>query len=568
MPNGDIVNFPDDMPPEQIRSLIEQKFPEVLSSPAPAPTPPAEPMQAQQREGLFPQLASGMTEGAANLLSLPNTIELGLRSIGPAIGNAMGGEFAYPDQSVLPDAGESFRNFANNTGAMTEPTDNAAGRVARRVGNEIGANIIPMAGTFSKPVSIAQALARGGTELGLTATSGLGAGIANEISPNNPGADLVGQALGFATGAGLIEGGRRLITPNPISPDRLAVVKALQDQGIELTAGQATGSPRLKAMESELGGNVAQNFMENQGEQFTSAALAKAGISAPRATPDVLAKGYQDIGNEFDRLATKSQFPFDARLQNELLDISTNYSEVTGMPARAVETVMNRAAELASKNGGIIDGEAYKNLRSKIGELAKSADAPTQGALLDIQSALDDAVESYIPVEEIGAWQAVRDQYRNFLVLERAATAAGENAASGLLSPGAIRQAAVAVQGRRNYATGSGDFSDLSHSANAAMTPLPNSGTATRSAAQNLFASGPTIAGTVLGGAAGAGNPMAAIAGGLAGAAVPGQVGKALLSPLGRKYLTNQAVLPGAGYGENASNAVLRALIGQGAYDQ
>lgn len=591
MPNGDIVNFPDDMPREQIRALIEQKFPEVstgrpiiqdgqeIGSQISQPGQPLQisvnatpqPVSSPQREGLFPQFASGMTEGAANFLSLPNTIEMGLRSIGPAIGNALGGDFAYPQGSVLPDVGQSFRNFADNTGAMTAPSDDMGGRIVRRVGQEIGSNIIPMAGSAARSASVAQALAQGGSELGLTTASGLGAGIANEISPGNPVADMVGQGVGFLTGAGLIEGGRRLITPNPISPERMAVVRALQNEGVELTAGQATGSPRLKALESELGGPAAQTFMDNQGEQFTKAALDRIGVSAPRATPEVLDTAYRNIGNEFDRLAAGSRLPLDAPLVQDLQNTARNYTDLLeGNAAPAFQRYLDEIFG-KSNNPLLLTGEQYQSLRSRLGaDIRRSSSPELQQALGDIQSALDDAVERYLTVaspDDVPAWQDVRNQYRNFLVIEKAASGAGENTALGLLSPAQLRSAIV-QQSKRGYVRGMGDFAELARSGVAGMTPLPNSGTATRSAAQGLFASGPAIAGTLLGGTAGGGNPYAAIAGGIAGAAVPGQVGRAVLSPLGRRYLTNQAVLPGSGYGEAQVNAVVRALAAQGAYDQ
>ncbi len=402
-------------------------------------------VQEPQREGLFPQLASGMTEGAANFLSLPNTIEMGLRSIGPAIGNAMGGDFAYPEASVLPDVGQSFRNFANNTGAMTAPTDDMGGRIVRRVGQEIGSNIIPMAGTASKASSLANALAQGGAELGLTTASGLGAGIANEISPNNPVADMVGQGAGLLTGIGLIEGGRRLITPNPISPERMAVVKALQNEGIDLTAGQATGSPRLKALESELGGPAAQTFMDNQGEQFTKAALDRIGVSAPRATPEVLDTAYKNIGSEFDRLATGTKLPLDAPLVQDLQATARNYTDL--LEGNAAPAFQRYIDEIFGKSNNplLLTGEQYKSLRSRLGaDIRRSSSPELKQALGDIQSALDDAVERYLTVaspDDIPAWKDVRNQYRNLLVIEDAAAGAGENAALGLLSPAQIRAA-------------------------------------------------------------------------------------------------------------------------------
>lgn len=566
-PDGRIVRFPDDMPREEIRAFIQSKFPEAGQSPVAAP--------AAEREGLFPQFASGMTEGAASLLSLPNTVEMGLRSIGPAIGNAMGGDFAYPEKSFLGDAGEPFRRFADNIGAMTAPSDDMGGRIARRVGNEVGANIIPMAANASRATSVARALTQGGAELGLTTASGLGAGVANEISPNNPVADMVGQVAGFGLGAGALELGRKLITPNPMTPQRAAIAKALQDEGIDLTAGQATGNKRLQYMESELGADVAQEFMERQGDQFTNAALDRIGVSAPRATPEVLDRAYRDIGSEFDRLAANSSVPVDQPFMADLRATVDTYNDLLeGSAAPAVQKYVDEIFDHAANSPPgqpMLTGEQYQSLRSRIGaDMRRTSKPELANALGDIQSSLDDAVERYLAVaspDDIPAWKEVRNQYRNFLVIEKAAAGAGENAALGILSPAQIRNAIV-QQSKRGYVRGMGDFADLARNATAAMSPLPNSGTVPRLKANGLVTSIPAIAGTVLGGAAGGGHPLAAIAGGAAGAVVPGQVGKAMLSPLGRRYLTNQAILPGQGYSGNAGNLVARALAAQGQFDQ
>lgn len=572
LPDGSIAQFPDGMADAEIEAVLQQEF-----GNAPTPAQPSAEMAAmpEERQGMFPQFASGMTEGAANFLSLPNTIEMGLRSIGPAVVNTLGGEAAYPQESYLPNMGQSLRNFADNSGAMTAPNDEFGGRIARRVGQEIGANILPMAGSASRAGSVAQALSQGGAELGLTTASGLGAGVANEAFPDNPIADMVGQGLGLAAGVGLMEGGRRLITPNPMSPQRAAIAQALQNEGIDLTAGQATGNKRLQYMESELGGEAAQNFMDTQGDQFTNAALDRIGVSAPRATPEVLDTAYRNIGDEFDRLASTATAPVDQQFVTDLNTSLQNYNnllERNSAPAvqRYVDEIFDHAAN-SPAGQPMLTGEQYQSLRSRLGaDMRRTTSPELANALGDIQSALDDSVERFLTVaapDDIPAWRDVRNQYRNFLVIEKAASGAGENAALGILSPAQIRNAIV-QQSRRGYVRGMGDFADLARNSTAAMTPLPNSGTAQRLGARGALTSIPAIGGTLLGGVAGGGNPLAAVAGGLAGNAIPGQVGRAMLSPVGRRYLTNQAILPGAGYGQATTNAVARALAAQGEFDQ
>lgn len=75
-----------------------------------------------------------------------------------------------------------------------------------------------------------------------------------------------------------------------------------------------------------------------------------------------------------------------------------------------------------------------------------------------MRESLDDAMQRSIAQNnprDLGGWQQARRQYRNMLVVEKAATGAGENAALGLISPSQLRNATV-QQGRRAFARGLG----------------------------------------------------------------------------------------------------------------
>lgn len=547
--------------------------------------PIAEGSQPGPREGAFPQVASGMTEGGASFLNAPASIlaplEIGARSIGPAIGNALGGDFTYPtlQDSWLPRPGDRMLSLAEQSGAMTPPSENGWESGARRVGQEIGANAVPMAGIMSAAPTIANALARGSTELGLSLSSGGGAAVANELFPGNPIADLAGQIAGYGAGSLVANGLARTVTPNPMSPEQVATRDYLQSEGVDLSAGQATGNKALQYRESELGGLSAENFMDNQGQQFTNAALKRIGVDAPRATPDVLNKAYVDIGNEFDRLALYTgQFPVDNVLQNELQSALDNYSDLVGASSQApavgnaIDDIITKSLSTPDGVPPSLTGEQYKTIRSMIGDKARnSSSSELSFALQDIQRALDDAVERHLAAsspDDVGLWKDVRSKYRDFLTLERAASGAGEKAAQGIITPAQLTSALKQVEGRRSYALGRGDFSELARNGVSAMSPLPNSGTAQRTAARTFFTGMPTIAGALLGQQAGGGDLMAGLAGGFAGAAIPSQVGKALLSPIGRGYLTNQLYTGNPVGGANQAALIARALVAQGEFDR
>jgi hypothetical protein len=351
----------------------------------------------------------------------------------------------------------------------------------------------------------------------------------------------IGGGIGAAfplVGAGL----RRLVSPLPMSASQRAAAQTMEREGVTLTAGQRTGSKKLKYLESELGGGAADAVQEQQARQFTRAVLRRAGVDADSVDPQVLDQTFDQIGQRFDTLASRTTVPLDTRLQNDLLRTVVDYQDSAGNPARAVERVLNRIGELARNGGGALMGDAYQNIRSEIGALSKSADGPTKQALRDMQGALDDAVGRHVSPQFRQAWSVARRQYKNLLVIEKAATGAGEQAASGVITPARLRSAAIA-QNRRAFARGRNDFTDLANAAVQTMTPLPQSGTSPRLAARGFSAIPAAV-----GAAAGApGGILGAAAGAAIGAGVPWAAGRAALSAPGRAILSNQMLAGPAG---------------------
>lgn len=359
-----------------------------------------------------------------------------------------------------------------------------------------------------------------------------------------------------------VAAGRRVITPLPANPERTALANALRGEGVDLTAGQATGNKPLQWAESVLGdipgsGGAASRMQTNQGEQFTSAALRRAGIDSNRATPEVIDHAFDRVGGNFDRLAANNTLHMDNQFVTDLIDAGRDYHAITppAMRSPIVEDVIRDIGHTQAQNGGRISGEAYQNLTSRLERTARGATDPQlKMTLREVRGALDDAMERSIAAHnpaDAGAWREARTEYRNLLTLERAATAAGSNAAEGLISPSALRNATVNTQGRRNYARGNGDFAELARAGEATMKPLPNSGTAPRQYMQHLI--------TALG--SGVGGAVASIPGMVAGAAAPAAVGRVLMNPVVQRYLSNQAVLPtqGAAAGRQA---LAKALLG------
>lgn len=378
---------------------------------------------------------------------------------------------------------------------------------------------------------------------------GSGEGLSGSLETAKNAA-LAGMGVGIAAPfaiAGASSLARRASAPMSVSPERVAAAQTLRDEGVDLTAGQATGSRALRYAEGEIGGRRAADIAERQGEQFTAAALRRVGETAPRATPDVIDNAFLRIGQQFDDLAARNQMRPDQQFARDLIGTIREYGQMTPASQRA-PIIEKLGADIvdATRSGAPIDGAVYQSLRSRIDRAARSAgrDPTLREALYGIRNSLDDAMERSIGASnpaDAGLWSEARRQYRNLLTVERAATGAGENAALGLISPSGLRNATVSTQGRRNYARGAGDFADLARAGEALMKPLPDSGTASRTAVRALGTSIPTMVGALAGSGAG---PAGTLAGMAAGAAVPRAAGALMMTPAVQAYLMRGAAAP------------------------
>lgn len=370
------------------------------------------------------------------------------------------------------------------------------------------------------------------------------AGLVTEGTAAEPWARAAGALMSPA----IVSMGRRLITPLPASAERSALVDTLRNEGINVTAGQATGNKGLQWAESALSdlpgaGGGAAHTMTNQGEQFTSAALRRAGEQAERASPEVIDNAFNRIGNQFETIGARNHVRPDAQLAQDLRATRDEYQNLVGPHARApvVDNTIADIADQMQRNGGILTGEQYNAMTSRLARQARQTtnDPQLRDTLHGLRDSLDDAFERSLTragnTQDAAALREARNQYRNLMVLEKAATGAGSAAAEGLISPSQLRNAVV-QQDRRGYARGRGDFSELARAAEGVMKPLPQSGTAPRQYINHLI--------SLL--SAGIGGATAGLPGVAAGIAAPAAAGRLLMSRPVQGYLGNQVLAPAA----------------------
>jgi hypothetical protein len=444
-------------------------------------------------------------------------------------------------------SGRDYNDVRREADLMSEYYKERAG--GSRLAGQIAGTVAATAPLGGVPV-VGRALGMTG---GLGSRVGFGAGSGMAIT----GADtlarggtpdeamqsaLVGGALGGAlpvVSAGL----RRLVTPFPASAGRQLGVQTMQREGVDITAGQATGNRGLRFREAELGGAAAGDFTERQSQQFTAAALRRVGVNANRATHDVIDQAHTNIGNQFDAVAARNFIQPDRQMGQDLMAAWQRFEGSTNPSTRprVIERIIRDIYQRGSTNPQI-PGQWYKSTRSELGRLGKSANPELAEAARDLQHALDDAMERTLTQfnpADLGAWQEVRHLYRNMLVIEDAATRAGTQSAEGVITPSALRSAAMR-HNKRAFARGRNDFTELADAGVSTMTPLPDSGTAGRLGAKLPMPLG-AAAGASLGSAFGV---PGAIGGALVGAALPPVLGRGMLSGPGRAYLGNQLMVP------------------------
>jgi hypothetical protein len=441
---------------------------------------------------------------------------------------------------------------------------------------------------FYDPKTLAGSYTKTGAEFlpGMLAggEGGLGARFARNVALPAIGSETAGQITkgtaaepyarlaGALLSPGIETAARRAVTPLPASAERQALAETLRNEGVPLTAGQSSGSRPLQWMESALGdtpgsGGAAARVMENQAENFTAAALRRAGIDANRATPEVIDNAFARIGGDIEGVGRRNNVLPTAAFNNELGRVERNYNNLVSASNRA-PVVANTIDDLRGMiAAGRIDGPQFNAITSRLATQARGStnDPHLQAALQGIRTALDNAMERSLfrtgNQQDMQILRNARREYRNLLVLERAATGAGSGAAEGLISPSQLRNAVV-QQNRRAYARGNGDFADLARAGEALLKPLPQSGTSPRHNVTHMLQ---TI-GAIVGGSSGAaGGPGGAAAGALAGLAAPAVAGRALLSRPVQAYLGNQ-VLAAQPRGQIANRALSNALLASAAF--
>jgi hypothetical protein len=231
MPDGVVVGFPDEMPPEQIKSLIASKFPDAalnkkLAQPFGAnPAPPPGAAQAPGPMDFLTQGMSGLNEGIAMGLGAPVDIATAAINLGTTGVNALAG--TRIPQIEKPVGGSQSIREGLLAPTIKPESDDPLLRGVRRVTQEAGAWTVPGLGLAAKTGKTMASAAR---ELPSAVASGTGAAIAQTVAPDNPLAEFAGQMIGGMTPGAV---SRAATKPRAPSIDDLRIERDKAYEGVK-----------------------------------------------------------------------------------------------------------------------------------------------------------------------------------------------------------------------------------------------------------------------------------------------------------------------------------------------
>lgn len=535
-PSGATIEFPEGTSADVIRSVI------VKAEGGPSGTrvgivPEQPPVSAGEMAADVAKSAGiGLVQGGLGLATLPGNIEaLGRAGINAGAG-LVGVQPPVNPDTFLPNYNDAKRRVEGYTGEFYQPKT-TAGKYARTIG-EFAPGAIGGGGLAARAARVA-----------LPAVTSEAAGQMAEGTGYEPVARVAG-----ALAASRIPGmAGRIATPAPADPARANAVRTLEGEGVTaLTAGQRTGNERVRWIEDATamvpGGGGRATAMQNEAaDQFTRAALARAGIQADRATPQTMDRAFRDIGQEYHNFGNGAVITRSPQLERRLDDIVRRYQRNTPPTMRrdAIGSIAGDVVAATRSETGLL-GQQLTRYRSELRQLQRSlkGDQDAARAVGEMVDAFDGALMRSLPKQQRQqTMQQLRDlntRYRNLLALEDAASVAGEGATAGLISPAALRTA-VKTANKREYVRGRHPMSDLARSGAAVLQPLRSSGTAERSFAQGVI-SAPSAVPTALAGALGSGgDPITTGAALLAPWAAKAATARAIMSGPGQRYLGNQS---------------------------
>jgi hypothetical protein len=435
------------------------------------------------------------------VMALPDMSAMVMRSLG-----LTGADAPLPSQRIH-DFGNTARDQAGITYNPNIIPETTGERIGFQVGDAVGqvaSTAVPgsiVAKTAAPAVAgmrvaaptygqtVAQTLA---TQPGMQLASNVAGNLTTEFT----GSPYLGLGASFALPA-VAHAAHRIPFSAPATTgseaERRALLADAKKEGILPSFGNIQDSWGAKIFESVVGklpfmGGVQTKINEGNKAAFNAAALNKitqaSGQGLDAATTGTIDSIKAKIGGHFDNLQNQTTVRIDPQFGSDIakakLDISKQLRD------QIPENILNKLDELqtaatAHNQPGVtatlLDGETYKNIRSKLSaQLANTKGTDTQ-AVVAMIDALDGAVERSLPRDMVKDWQNARLGWRRITTIEDAVKGrhSGETGV-GNIPPGSLEARAGSDKEMRRLATVGVKF---------VGDKMPDSGTASRMLIQN-----------------------------------------------------------------------------------
>jgi hypothetical protein len=307
------------------------------------------------------------------------------------------------------------------------------------------------------------------------ASGAVGGGVGE--GTGNP---LLGLGAAAATPLALNAAGSifgRVVSPVRPSadPESQRLLDVARREGIadHLTPGQMSESEWLRRFETvqrviPFNGPTARN--EGLQGAYNAAALRRGGVDATKADPaaldDMLRTSGQRVGSYYDRNNLNINV-LDPTGRQNLQEIAAPVREAQRLAVGTnAEDVIKQYGAVMDKvqNGGVIEGRAVQNLRTRLKEVADGLETSNKDLsdyLRDMRKAVTDGMgRSMVAADEEG-WREANRLHANLEVIRGAVQRNTSPGAHGDITPSALTASLQQSVGRREYATGAGDLNDI-----------------------------------------------------------------------------------------------------------
>jgi hypothetical protein len=278
-------------------------------------------------------------------------------------------------------------------------------------------------------------------------TQGARGGVAGTamapLSPETTISDLPGEiALGAGLGAAFPLAGAAIAPA--IAPAMAQAVRAAEGLGVKLRPGQFSMSRAMAKLDDLL---VRSEVKDTQLRDFTKAVSRTIGEDTDVLTTDVLDDAAERIGRGLDDFATRAKVNYTPQLDSKLTSALQEINISPGLAKSDAKQLLDVVADIrkhVALNNNQLTGKMYRSLTqrgSMLSDLSRNSNPTIRRLGGEIADELFNAMEASSPSGVAQDLLALKDQYKNLMMIEPLVKAAGP---SGIIDPRKVARLARA----------------------------------------------------------------------------------------------------------------------------